>query len=248
MFVFRILKRLALFLLLVFILPALASIGVWQTKNHAASWNVADWTSAGILPSVVEDQDAVIYLMAARTGRLKGALALHSWIVVKDKQGDQYRRYEVVGWGQPVRFNAYAPDARWYSNEPEIISIIRGEEAEAIIPKIEATVRAYPHSGRGAYTLWPGPNSNSFVAYVLNQVPELGLALPPNAVGRDFIAPGKYVHVDPDWLNVQASLNGYAGFAIGKRHGVELNFLGLVTGIDVVNPAIKLPGFGRIGF
>jgi len=245
--VYRFIKRLTLFLLVIFILPALTSIGVWQTKDHAASWNVANWSSAGIFPSVVEDQDAVIYLMAARTGRLKGALSVHSWIVVKDREGDQYRRYEVVGWGRPVRLNAYAPDARWYSNEPQIIATIRGVPAQTLIPKIENVVRSYPHGERGGYTLWPGPNSNSFVAHILNEVPELGLALPPNAVGRDFIAPGKFVHIDPDWLNVQASLNGYAGIAIGKRHGIELNFLGLVTGIDILNPALKLPGFGRIG-
>jgi len=245
---FRIIKRLFWFVLIVFILPALVSIGVWQTKDHAASWNVANWSSAGILPSAVEDQDAVIYLMAARTGRLKGALSLHSWIVVKDKYGDQYRRYEVVGWGRPIRFNAYAPDARWYSNEPEIIATLRGARAETIIPKIEAVVRSYPHSARDAYTIWPGPNSNSFVAHILNQVPELGFALPPNAVGRDFIAPGKFVLIDSDWLNFQVSFNGYAGIAIGKRHGIELNFLGLVTGVDILNPAIKLPGFGRVGF
>jgi hypothetical protein len=28
---------------------------------------------------------------------------------------------------------------------------------------------------------------------------------------------------------------------------VELNFLGLVAGVDVRRPAIKLPGWGRIG-
>jgi hypothetical protein len=30
--------------------------------------------------------------------------------------------------------------------------------------------------------------------------------------------------------------------------GVEVNFLGAVLGFDVRNPAIKLPGIGRIAF
>ena len=41
------------------------------------------------------------------------------------------------------------------------------------------------------YRIWPGPNSNSFVAHVLREVPELGTTLPPNATGRDFEACSK---------------------------------------------------------
>jgi hypothetical protein len=29
--------------------------------------------------------------------------------------------------------------------------------------------------------------------------------------------------------------------------GIEVNFLGLVAGLDLRHPAVKLPGFGRIG-
>ena len=45
---------------------------------------------------------------------------------------------------------------------------------------------AYRFSQAGDYRIWPGPNSNSFTAAMLRAVPELGVALPPNAVGRDF--------------------------------------------------------------
>jgi hypothetical protein len=34
---------------------------------------------------------------------------------------------------------------------------------------------------------------------------------------------------------------------IAHAEGTELNVLGLVFGVDVLAPAIKLPGFGRIG-
>ena len=30
--------------------------------------------------------------------------------------------------------------------------------------------------------------------------------------------------------------------------GLEFNVLGLVAGLDVRNPALKVPGYGRIGF
>ena len=37
------------------------------------------------------------------------------------------------------------------------------------------------------------------------------------------------------------------GITIGWVEGVEVNVLGLVTGVDIRRPALKLPGFGRIG-
>ena len=245
----KVLRRLSVLLLVLFILPALTSQAAWQLQgNHASSWNTADWSSAGIFPSVVNETGAVVYVMAAKTGRWKGGFAVHTWIVTKEEGAAQYNRYEVVGWGRPLRKNAYAPDARWYSNDPQIVKVIRGKEAGQLIPKIERAIQNYPHSQRGNYTLWPGPNSNTFVAHVLNEVPEIGITAPPNAVGRDFLSGGRFFNIDPDWMNVQVTYKGYAGFALGRRSGFELHFIGLTAGFDILNPALKLPGFGRVGF
>jgi hypothetical protein len=234
-------------LMILFIVPALAAMGWWAVQEHPGSWRNADWSSSGILPTAANESDAVIHILSARTGGIKGALSQHSWIVLKRADATSYDRYDKVGWGQPVRRNAYAADGKWYSNTPMILQTIRGRQAEAMIPKIEAAINAYPYSQRGGYTIWPGPNSNSFVAHVLRQVPELGIVLPPNAVGRDYLANGAFVHVWKDYSDIQFSLFGLAGVSVGKRSGLELNFLGLVTGLDVFHPALKLPGFGRIG-
>lgn len=245
----KILFRLFAFIVCIFILPALASQAYWQLSgNQASSWHRADWSSASILPQASQDREAAIYIMSAKTGRWKGGFSVHSWIVVKEEGAERYTRFDVVGWGTPVRINAYAPDARWYSNPPEIFKVIKGQEAARLIPKIINVVQNYPHSGRDDYILWPGPNSNSFIAHVLNEVPEIGVTLPANAVGRHYLSGGKYLHVDPDWMNIQLTYKGFAGFAFGKRSGIELHFLGLTAGIDFIKPAIKLPGFGTIGF
>lgn len=245
----KFLKRLFVFILVLFILPALASQASWQLKGgHAPSWNRADWSSAEIIPSAKSHPQAAVYIMAAKTGRWKGGFAVHTWIVTKNENDDRYNRYEVVGWGMPLRKNAYAADARWYSNEPEIVKFIRGAEAQKLIPKIERAVEKYPHAERGDYTLWPGPNSNSFVSHVLNDVPEIGITAPSNAVGRDFLSDNRFVNIDPDWMNIQVTYKGYVGFAFGKRSGFEVHFIGLTAGFDFMQPAIKLPGFGRIGF
>lgn len=241
-----VMKKFLLALFLCFIAPALASMGVQAAGSYPNSWRSADWSSSGQIPGAEDDRQAAVYVMAARTGGLKGALASHSWIVTKPENGS-YTRYDKVGWGSPIRINGYPPDGRWYSNEPRALLIVRGEKAQSLIPEIEAAVAAYPHSARGDYVIWPGPNSNSFVAHVLRTVPELGIALPPEAVGRDYRPFGEFITLSDDWRNLELSLGGYAGLAVGEIHGFEIRLAGLVFGIDVKRPALKLPGFGRIG-
>lgn len=243
---FRI-ARIALFLfLVVFLLPVGATAAWWSMQDRPGSWRAANWTSSGLLSATDEIDEAAVYVLAARTGGMKGALSVHSWLVLKKPGIAGYERYDKVGWGMPVRKNGYPADAFWYSNRPWVVHAVTGEEAERLIPDVEAAIAAYPWAMSGGYRIWPGPNSNSFVAYVLNEVPALGALLPPNATGRDF-APGlASFSVSPDWRDMHATVAGLAGFAIGARHGVEVHLLGFVAGIDFARPAIKVPALGRI--
>jgi len=242
----RLLRNLALTILCLFILPALATAGWWSLQDRPASWSNADWSSAGILPRVPQENEAAIHVLAARTGGLKGAFSLHSWLVIKKPGSDRYDRYDKVGWGTPIRYNAYAADGRWYSNAPHIVASVTGTDAARLIPKLEASIADYRFSKLGDYHLWPGPNSNSFVAHVLRSVPELGAKLPSNAVGRDY-APGLVsVDIAPDWLDLHVTFGGLAGFALGLRSGIEVHFAGLVAGFDIAHPAIKVPAYGPV--
>jgi hypothetical protein len=128
-----------------------------------------------------------------------------------------------------------------------VLADVTGPEAARLIPKIEETVQAYQFGHAGDYRIWPGPNSNTFVATVLRAVPELGVTMPPNAVGRDY-RPGPYLGLTDSGTGVEASLWGLIGVKVGWVEGVEVNVLGLVAGLDIRHPAVKLPGFGRIGF
>jgi hypothetical protein len=237
--------RIVILMLLVFVLPTLAAAGWWLLKEHPASWHQARWDSSGVLPAADADGEAAIYVMAARTGGLKGALAVHTWIATKEKGAESYVRYDKVGWGNPIRRNGYPADARWYSNEPWVVRSVRGAEAQALIPRVQAAIASYPFSHPGDYVVWPGPNSNSFVAHVVEAVPELGARMPSNATGRDF-APGL---VDWGWSesgDIRVSLGGYVGVSAGRTRGLEVNFLGLVAGFDLDRPAIKIPAFGTV--
>ena len=53
--------------------------------------------------------------------------------------------------------------------------------------------------------------------------------------------------LSPSGTGIQLSLGGLLGATIGWVEGVEVNVLGLVAGLDLRRPAIKLPGLGRIG-
>src|SRR5262249_23023705 len=123
---------------------------------------------------------------------------------------------------------------------------VHGAAAAALIPKVEAAVKSYQYANAGDYRIWPGPNSNTFVASVLRAIPEAGVELPANAVGRDF-RPRPYAGWRASGTGVEASLWGVLGVKCGWVEGVELTFLGLVAGLDLQHPGVKLPGFGRIG-
>ena len=157
-----------------------------RRRQRPRSWRDADWSSTGALPPAGTFEPARLVVFTGTTGGWKGVFSVHSWIVLKRANAREWTRYDVVGWGNPVRTNGWPADGRWFGNMPVAIADVSGADAEKLIPRIEAAVHAYRFSHAGDYRIWPGPNSNSFTAAVLRAVPELGVALPPNAVGRDF--------------------------------------------------------------
>ncbi len=239
--------RLLLAYVIVFLVP-LALHGVWWlSREHPASWSSANWSSAGLLPAASAKPEAMLHVYCGRVGRWRGAFAHHCWVVVKEENAPAYTRYDVVGWGRPVRRDAYPADGRWFGSMPELVGMAEGKAAQALAPRVHAAVARYPFARPGDYHAWPGPNSNSFVNFVLAAVPEAGIALPPTALGKDYRADGWFAGATPSGSGVQLAWRGLVGITLGWVEGLELNVLGMVAGIDWRYPAIKLPGFGRIG-
>jgi hypothetical protein len=121
---------------------------------------------------------------------------------------------------------------------------VRGPGVDALIERIEAAVQRYPYAH--AYRVWPGPNSNTFTAFVTREVPELRVDLPPTAIGKDYLGI-KPVGITPSGTGGQVSLFGLAGVMVGAEEGVEVNLLGLTLGVDPRSLSLKLPLIGRIG-
>jgi len=213
-------------------------------------WRTADRSSAGIAPDPQNTPEAVVQVYAARAFNWRGALAVHTWVAAKPRDGDYYTVHQVMGWRRyqnlPVVISTPdIPDRLWYGARPELLVDLRGEQATQAIPRIEAAVASYPFVHE--YGLWPGPNSNTFTAHVGREVPDLALDLPTTAIGKDFLTNGSIVESAPSGTGGQLSLYGLLGVTVAREEGLELNILALNFGIDLLRPAIKLPGIGRIG-
>ncbi|HEY2136032.1 MAG TPA: DUF3750 domain-containing protein [Xanthobacteraceae bacterium] len=241
------LKVLRLTLLVVFALPIAARAGLYAVADHPRNWRDANWSSTGLLAPAADDPPARVLVFAARAGGWRSIFAVYTWIVVKPQNADAYTRYDVMGFGQPVRVNLHAPDAYWFSGAPQLVADVRGERAATAIPKIEAAVKSYRYSDSGSYRVWPGPNSNTFTATVLRSAPELAVAMPPEAVGRDFRADGSFFGTTASQTGFELSFYGLLGGKLGWVEGVEFDVLGLVAGLDLRHPALKVPGYGRFG-
>ncbi len=169
-------KLISVILLTLFLLPLAARAGLYLFEDRPRSWREADWSSTGMLPKATEHREARLLVLSGRTGGLKGLVSVHSWIVLKRAGARTWSRYDVVGWGNPMRINGWAADGRWFGDPPFVVADVRGADAEALIPKVEAAIKDYRYAHAGDYRIWPGPNSNTFVATVLRAVPELAVA------------------------------------------------------------------------
>ena len=244
----RAVRIVAWLLIAVFVLPAVVAFA-FRLATERPHWSDADHGATGFAPSPAETPEAVVQVYAARTWGLRGSVAVHTWIATKRPGDDRYRRHEVIGWrlhrtGSALAQRDGSPDDQWFSNRPLLLLDRRGAGVAALIDRIEAAIDEYPYARE--YRTWPGPNSNTFTAYVGRCVPELGLQLPPTAIGKDYLADGAWFAKPPSGRGVQLSVLGLAGVIASPREGVEVNLLGLSAGVSARPFGIKLPGLGAL--
>lgn len=242
-----ILKAGLLLFALFFLLPLVISAVLYHLEGTGAGWRTADRSSAGFLPPAAQHPDAVVRVFAAQTVRWRGIFAVHCWVVLKPEGATAYTRYDYTAWGEPIRVNGFEPDGRWFGRVPEVVFAADGAAAAVLIPRMQAAIAGYAWHNRGDYRPWPGPNSNTFVAAVLDAAPEIRVSLPPTAIGKDYPYDHRWLRPTSSGTGIRLTLGGYAGLTLGWVEGFEINILGAVAGIDVRRPAIKLPGLGRIG-
>ena len=173
------------------LLQALCLIGMFFligcTNN---GWRNATRESAGIAPDPAITNEAVLHVYGANAWGWRGWFAIHTWIATKGTGVTGYTVYDVTGWrgyhGQSVlRISRDIPDRYWYGAKPRLIKVHQGEGVDELIAAVDKAAREYPW--QKTYKAFPGPNSNTFTAWVAKQVPELQLDLPFSAIGKGYV-------------------------------------------------------------
>ena len=205
----------------------------------------AENVEIAVLERAVVDE-SVVQVWGARTRGAKGIFGVHTWVAVKPQGAAEFTVYEVVGWRlrwaeSAVVIRNRAPDS-WFGAPGELYAEKRGPGVQELIRRIEKAVHEYPYAN--TYSLWPGPNSNTFTAWIARAVPELETDLPATAIGKDYLG-SQFFSTAPSGSGFQFSLRGLFGVAASGVDGLELNLLSLNFGISP--SGIKLPLVGRIG-
>lgn len=168
------------------IIMALAFIAACSTGRD---WRTASRASAGIAPPPRTTNEAVLQVYGATTWGWRGWFAIHTWFAAKHTGETAYTVYEVIGWrlsrGLPVvRIERDLPDRYWYGERPRLLKNYRGAGVDRLITEVDKAAHAYPWPT--TYKAFPGPNSNTFTAWVAQQVPALDLRLPFAAIGSGY--------------------------------------------------------------
>lgn len=243
-------RRRAKWFLLATPLVLLALAHADRDPDSLDNWRQASRAAVGLAPDPAVTPEPVVQVYAARAVRWRGYFGVHTWIAVKPTRAEAFTVYEVTGFavgrgGNAVRVSQRPADGRWFGSAPDLLADVRGPGVAALIERIERAVAAYPY--QRSYRIWPGPNSNTFTAFVLREVPELNVDLPAHAIGKDYLGPRLFAR-SPSGTGVQANLFGVLGLLAGRQEGLELNVLGLTFGIDPDDLGLKLPLVGRVGF
>ena len=191
----------------------------------------------------------MVQLWSASLPSALRTIAVHSWFVAYDPATNAWARWEVwqraeaggQSWGH-VHRDLMRPDRPVGGgpsfNEAEWV----GDEAEALL-RVLATAPEYP--ARHRYRYWPGPNSNTFAAWVLG---EAGIrhALDPRAVGKDYLGlAGVRMRRGSGLLQVETPLIGVK--ADLTMRSLELHLLSLTFGLELRPGAATTP-LGRVHF
>jgi hypothetical protein len=206
-----------------------------------SQWRPTEWTATTAMP------DEVVVQLRCSTVPPFELLGVHYWFAVFEPETGRWHRWEV--WQQ-----ADAGGTSWGHVHKDVMNVdanvgggpmlVRGEwhgaQARALA---QAIARSPEYPDRGRYLAWPGPNSNTYISWVLRRA---GVAadLEPRGIGKDYLGlAGAAITTTRTGLQAESSL---LGLKVGLRDGVELHFLCLTFGLDALRPAVKTP-FGRMG-
>jgi hypothetical protein len=127
-----------------------------------------------------------VELRAARIPVI-GALAHHHWLIVQyeDLRRDRWEVWQYPDFGGErscgyLHMNLLPPEAGVGNGPSWVIECWLGQAAVALGERIERSPDTYPWCFK--YHYWPGPNSNTYVQWILGERRQLGRC----GVGRGY--------------------------------------------------------------
>ena len=148
--------------------------------------DVPDQDEFEVLGALAATDEAVVRVYGSTIPFLQ-QIAIHTWVVTKRAGEHTFHRWEIwlcpegdygvvcLDRAHPAQSIAWAP--------PFVLGQKIGEAAESIVAFVEQASPQYPF--QNTYFAVPGPNSNTYVQWVLNNT-GWSLKLQPCAVGADW--------------------------------------------------------------
>jgi hypothetical protein len=186
--------------------------------------------------------DYVVQLRCATLPSVLRPIAVHYWFTAFDPRVGAWQRWEVwqhrdaggTSWGH-VHLDLMRPDRPVGGGPCCVEAEWRGRAAQRLCAVLRLSPR---YRYRNLYRYWPGPNSNTYVAWVLR---EAGICfdLDPRAIGKDYVDFGRFRQSargrDIQWETP------VAGLKLQRGGGAELHFLGLTVGWSAPPLCLKTP-------
>jgi hypothetical protein len=204
-------------------------------------------------PLALSPAEPIVQLRCAPLPDVLGYVAEHHWFLEFDPDEGRWHRWELwqdadcpvlpggASWGH-VHKDLGDVESGVNGYPPRIVAEWRGQAARDLRAALAASPD-YPYRGR--YLAWPGPNSNTYIAWVLRRA-GVPVDLGPLRIGTDYLGRLGGVAVSTTRTGLQAE-TPVRGGKVGPLEGVEIHFLCFTLGIDTWPPAVKTP-LGRVGF
>ncbi len=199
-----------------------------------------------LLPRIKGDPAVVVKSLRLPTSEVwYSRFAHHTWIDVRLAGKADWVRLEIPTPESGIQVahvgaeKAFA-DQRW-GRSVQVRTVLSGSDAAAVAQGLVTRAKAMKMP---EYLSYPGPNSNTFIHTLVQDVDGMHARLHANAVGKDFDL-NLGVSETGTGLEVDAYL---LGLQIGWVEGVELHLLGLTLGVGLAPLTLKLPVLPEFGF
>ncbi|TWU05439.1 DUF3750 domain-containing protein [Allorhodopirellula heiligendammensis] len=156
------------------------------------------------------NHDTSVDLWTARIPGL-GRFAEHHWFVVcRERSADRWEVWQTAtecetSWGHLHR-NLMRPSSGVGNCPGRMIHRWTADDAVYLATRIESTPTVYPWNDR--YRIFPGPNSNTYVQWVLGPLYTLGW----RGFGRRYASPSRLAKI---WENHAVHRSGVSAFSDG---------------------------------